>query len=157
MNEPRLRLVLSAVFVLGLLAACGKELTVEQQVIATIRNMEYAAEEGQHLDFMGYIADTFKGQQGSMDRREFHRFMIFQINQNRRLQAQLFPIYVRETGNQTAAADFKVLVTGGAGLLPDSGEFFEVETRWVRDGDDWLLNGADWEAVRLPDNVPGID
>ena len=157
MNEPQVRLVLSAIFVFGLLAACGKELTVEQQVIATIRNMEYAAEEGQHLDFMGYIADTFKGQQGSMDRREFHRFMIFQINQNRRLQAQLFPIYVRETGNETAAADFKVLVTGGAGLLPDSGEFFEVETRWIRDGDDWLLNGADWEAVRLPDNLPGIE
>ena len=157
MNEPRVRLVLSTIFVFGLLAACGKELTVEQQVIATIRNMEYAAEEGQHLDFMGYIADTFKGQQGSMDRREFHRFMIFQINQNRRLQAQLFPIYVRETGNGTAAADFKVLVTGGAGLLPDSGEFFEVETRWIREGDDWLLNGADWEAVRLPDNLPGIE
>ena len=157
MNEPKVRLVLSAFLVFGLLAACGKELTVEQQVIATIRNMEYAAEEGQHLDFMGYIADTFKGQQGSMDRREFHRFMIFQINQNRRLQAQLFPIYVRETGNETAAADFKVLVTGGAGLLPDSGEFFEVETRWIRDGDDWLLNGADWEAVRLPDNLPGIE
>ena len=157
MIEPRVRLVLSTIFVFGLLAACGKELTVEQQVIATVRNMEYAAEEGQHLDFMGYIADTFKGQQGSMDRREFHRFMIFQINQNRRLQAQLFPIYVRETGNETAAADFKVLVTGGAGLLPDSGEFFEVETRWIRDGDDWLLNGADWEAVRLPDNLPGIE
>ena len=157
MIEPRVRLVLSTIFVFGLLAACGKELTVEQQVIATVRNMEYAAEEGQHLEFMGYIADTFKGQQGSMDRREFHRFMIFQINQNRRLQAQLFPIYVRETGNETAAADFKVLVTGGAGLLPDSGEFFEVETRWIRDGDDWLLNGADWEAVRLPDNLPGID
>ena len=157
MIEPRVRLVLSTIFVFGLLAACGKELTVEQQVIATVRNMEYAAEEGQHLEFMGYIADTFKGQQGSMDRREFHRFMIFQINQNRRLQAQLFPIYVRETGNETAAADFKVLVTGGAGLLPDSGEFFEVETRWIRDGDDWLLNGADWEAVRLPDNLPGIE
>lgn len=140
---------------LGLLAGCGKKLTVEQQVIATIRNMEYAAEEGQHLEFMGYIADTFKGQQGSMDRREFHRFMIFQINQNRRLQAQLFPIYVRETGQQSATANFKILVTGGAGLLPDSGEFFRVETSWVLDSGDWLLDGADWEPLRLPDDLPG--
>lgn len=155
MNEPRVRLFLSAIIMLGLLAACGKKLTVEQQVIATIRNMEYAAEEGQHLEFMGYIADTFKGQQGSMDRREFHRFMIFQINQNRRLRAQLFPIYVRETGEQSAAANFKILVTGGAGLLPDSGELFEVETHWIRNGDDWLLTGADWEPLRLPENLPG--
>lgn len=150
-----MRLVLSTILMFGLLAACGKELTVEQQVIATIRNMEYAAEEGQHLEFMGYIADTFKGQQGSMDRREFHRFMIFQINQHRRLQAQLFPIHVRDTGKETAAANFKVLVTGGAGLLPDSGQLFEVETLWLRDGSDWVMEGADWEAVRLPDNLPG--
>lgn len=155
MNEPRVRLVLSIILVSGLLAACGKKLTVEQQIIATIRNMEYAAEEGQHLEFMSYIADSFKGQQGSMDRREFHRFMIFQINQHRRLQAQLFPVYVNETSEETATAQFKILVTGGAGLLPDSGRFFEVETLWMRDGGDWMLNGADWEALRLPDTLPG--
>ncbi len=153
--EPVVRFISSTVLAVILLAACGEKLTVEQQVIATLRNMEYAAEEGQHLDFMGYIADTFKGQQGSMDRREFHRFMIFQINQHRRLQAQFFPIFVTETGEETASAHFKILVTGGAGLVPDSGQLFEVETRWLRDGGDWLLSGADWEAVRLPDPITG--
>ena len=154
-NEPGMRFVLSTFLVLVLLAACGEKITVEQQIIATLRNMEYAAEEGQHLDFMGYITDSFEGQQGSMDRREFHRFMIFQINQHRRLQAQLFPIYVSETGEETASAHFKILVTGGAGLVPDSGQLFEVETRWLRDGGGWVLSGANWEAVRLPDPVTG--
>jgi len=154
-HEPGVRFVFATVLVVVLLAACGEKLTVEQQVIATLRNMEYAAEEGQHLDFMGYIADTFKGQQGSMDRREFHRFMIFQINQHRRLQAQFFAIYVKETGGDTATAHFKILVTGGAGLVPDSGQLYEVDTQWQRDGGDWVLSGADWEAVRLPDPVSG--
>ena len=154
-HEPGVRLVSGTILAVILLAACGEKLTVEQQIIATLRNMEYAAEEGQHLDFMGYIADTFEGQQGSMDRREFHRFMIFQINQHRRLQAQFFPIFVTETSEETASAHFKILVTGGAGLVPDSGQLFEVETRWLRDGGDWLLSGADWEAVRLPDPVTG--
>ena len=154
-NEPGMRFVLSTFLVLVLLAACVEKITVEQQIIATLRNMEYAAEEGQHLDFMGYIADSFEGQQGSMDRREFHRFMIFQINQHRRLQAQLFPIYVSETGEETASAHFKILVTGGAGLVPDSGQLFEVETRWLRDGGGWVLSGANWEAVLLPDPVTG--
>ena len=133
------------------LASCGKKLTVEQQVIATLRNMEAAAEEGRHLDFMESIADDFSAQQGAMGRLEFHRFMIFQINQHRRLQAQFFPIYVTETGEDSASAHFKLLVTGGAGLLPDSGQLFEVETEWERDGGDWLLKQADWEAVRLPE------
>jgi len=145
------RLASSLVVVVLLLAACGDELTVEQQVIATLRNMEYAAEEGQHLEFMTYVAESFSAQQGSMDRREFHRFMIFQINQNRRLQAQFFPIFVTETGEDTASAHFRILVTGGAGLLPESGQLFEVETSWLRDGGDWDLNEADWEPVYLPD------
>jgi hypothetical protein len=153
-NESGVRFVLGTVLVLGLLSACSDKLTVEQQIIATLRNMEYAAEEGQHLNFMGYVADSFEGQQGSMDRREFHRFMIFQINQHRRLQAQFFPIYVTETSEETASAHFKILITGGAGLVPDSGQLYEVETQWLLDGGDWELSGADWEAVRLPDRQP---
>lgn len=151
LNESRVRFVLVTILTVALLAACGEKLTVEQQVIATLRNMEYAAEEGQHLNFMAHVADSFEGLQGTMDRREFHRFMIFQINQHRRLQAQFFPIHVTENSEESASASFKLLVTGGAGLLPDSGQLYEVRTQWSRDGGDWLLNSADWQAVRLPD------
>jgi len=139
-----------ALIVLSLLS-CGQKLTVEQQVIATLRNMESAAEEGRHLDFMENVADDFSARQGAMGRLEFHRFMIFQINQHRRLQAQFFPIFVTETGADSASAHFKLLVTGGAGLLPESGQLFDVETGWIRDGGDWLLASADWEPVNLPD------
>jgi len=137
------------VFVFMLLAGCGKELTVEQQIIATLRNMEVAAEQGEHFEFMEYIADSFNGQQGSMDRREFHRFMIFQINQNRRLQAQFFPIFVKETGENQASANFKILVTGGGGLLPERGQIFQVDTAWVRPDGDWLLQNANWKPLDL--------
>jgi len=146
-----MRRLFGVAFVALLLSACSEKLSVEQQIIATLRNMETAAEEGQHLEFMSYVADSFSAQQGSMERRDFHRFMIFQINQNRRLQAQFFPIFVQESGDNTASAHFKLLVTGGAGLLPDRGQLFEVDTQWLRDGGDWLLKRADWEAVQLPD------
>lgn len=139
-----------AVFLAGLLlAGCREGLSVEQQVIASLEHMEQSAEEGRHLDFMAYVADDFSGQSGGMDRREFHRFMIFQINENRRLHAQLFPIRVKETGEGQASAQFNILVTGGGGLLPDRGQLFEVETDWTRDGSDWLLSKADWEPLDL--------
>jgi hypothetical protein len=146
-----MKLVFGAMLAALLLPGCGEKLSVEQQIIATLRNMEYAAEEGQHLEFMSYVTDSFGGQQGSMGRREFHRFMIFQINQNRRLQAQFFPIYVQEISEEKASAHFRILVTGGAGLLPERGQLFEVETQWLRDGGDWDLSRADWEPVHLPD------
>ena len=150
-----MRLVFSAALAALLLVACAEKLSVEQQIIATLQVMEEAAEQGEHFEFMGYVANSFSGQYGSMDRREFHRFMIFQINQNRRLHAQFFPIYVQESGKDLASAHFKLLVTGGAGLLPESGRLFEVETQWLRDGSDWMLEKADWEAVQLPDMPTG--
>jgi hypothetical protein len=55
-----------------------------------------------------------------------------------------------------ASAHFRILVTGGGGLLPDRGQLFDVETHWLRDGSDWKLDKADWKAVRLPDPpMPG--
>lgn len=151
-----MRTALSVFLTVLLLVGCSEELSVDQQIIATLRNMEYAAEEGEHFEFIGYVADSFSAQQGTMDRREFHRFMIFQINQNRRLQAQFFPIYVKETGEGLASAHFRILVTGGGGLLPDRGQLYDVETHWLRDGSDWMLEKADWKAVRLPDPpLPG--
>jgi hypothetical protein len=134
-----------------LLTGCSGDPSVEQQIIATLRAMEEAAEAGEHFKFMGHVSDGFKGQQGSMDQREFHRFMIFQINQHRRLQAQFFPIHVRETGADQASANFNLLVTGGGNLLPESGQVFAVQTRWQWEGGDWLLEYADWEPVNLPD------
>lgn len=150
-----MKTVISVILAVSLLAACGKELSVEQQIIATLRNMEYAAEEGEHFEFMSYVADSFSAQQGSMDRRGFHRFMVFQINQNRRLQGQFFAIFVKETGEGSASAHFRILVTGGGGLLPERGQLFDVETDWWRDGSDWKLVKADWKAVRLPDSPLG--
>jgi len=152
-SEKPVKLAAGMVLAAWLLSACQQELSVQQQVIATLENMEQAAEEGRHMDFMGYVADDFSAQSGTLDRRGFHRFMIFQINENRRLHAQFLPIYVQETSTSEstteAMARFRILITGGAGLLPERGQLFAVETAWVRDGSDWLLRKADWQPVNL--------
>jgi hypothetical protein len=146
-----MRFVLAAALSVLLLAACKENLSVEQHIIANLRAMEEAAEQGEHFEFMAYVSESFSGQYASMDRRAFHRFMIFQLNQKRRLHAQFFPIRVQEVSEQQASAQFGLLVTGGNGLLPDSGQFFNVKTNWVLEDGDWLLSTADWEVARLPD------
>jgi len=146
-----MKLVLHATLIALLLVGCGEKLSVEQKIIATLQIMEETAEAGEHFKFMGHISDSFHAQQGSMDRREFHRFMIFQINQHRRLHATFFPIYVRESSDDTASANFRLLVTGGGGLLPESGQLFEVKTQWLLEGGDWMLDEANWEVTQMPD------
>jgi hypothetical protein len=145
--HPLCGLVLT-VFVL---CGCDKELSVEQHIIASLRNMEAAAEQGEHFEFMGFVSESFSAQYSSMDRRAFHRFMIFQINQNRRLQAQFFPINVQQINERLASARFNLLVTGGSGLLPESGQLFDVETHWALEGSEWMLTKADWDVAQLPD------
>lgn len=146
-----LKLALAVALAVLLLPACSKELSVEQHIISRLRAMEEAAEQGEHFEFMAYVAESFAGQYGSMDRRAFHRFMIFQINQKRRLHAQFFPIRVQEQTEDLASAQFNLLVTGGAGLLPDSGQLFAVKTHWQLQSGEWLLTEADWEAAQLPE------
>ena len=134
---------------LGLLSACGQQLTVEQQIIATIREMQARIEAGERRPFMAYIADDFSGQSGSMNREQLRALMIMQLNRYQRLQGQLFPIRVEDTGDGTASAHFRALVTGGPNWIPESGQVFEFDTRWRKDGSDWLLTAADWDPVPL--------
>ena len=138
-----------ALLALLLLSACGDEPTVEQQIIGVITEMEQLAEEGKRGAFMSRVAGDFSGQLGVLTRDEFRRFMIMQWNQNLKLHAQLFPIRVRKLGRGMAAANFKALITGGRGLIPERGQLYQIETTWKKDGDDWLLVSAKWDPVRL--------
>ena len=130
-----------------LFTSCSDELTLEQQIIAAVTQMEALAEDGDRRGFMDMVAGDFSGQLGSLSKDEFRRFMVIQWNEYRRLQAQLFPIHVRELGPGKAAADFKALITGGPGLLPDSGQVYNIRTRWTLLDGEWLLESADWDPT----------
>jgi len=132
-------------------AGCERPLTVEQQVIATIREMEASVEEDERRRFMQRIARDFQGQRGQLNRDQVRALLVTQVNRYQRLSAQLFPISVSDGGDGTATANFRALVTGGPGWIPEHGQVYEFDTRWRRDGDDWLLVAADWVPVALED------
>ncbi len=146
----------TVLFLLPLLAACDKPLTVEQQVISTIREMEARIEAGERRAFMEYIAEDFTAREGRMNRDQVRAMVVFQLNRYERLQAQLFPIAVIETGAETAEARFRALVTGGPNWIPDSGQVYDFQTAWRRDGDDWMLVSADWEPVPLDEVIENL-
>ncbi len=112
------------------LTACDKPLTVEQQVIHTIREMEAKIEGGERRAFMEHIGEGFTAQDGRMNRDQVRALVVFQLNRYERLQGQLFPISVLETGPETAEASFRALVTGGPNWIPDSGQVYDFETAW---------------------------
>lgn len=147
-RRPALLRLLALPWVM-LLAGCGEQLSVEQQVIATIRNMEAHIEAGERRPFMDYVAADFSGQGGSLNREQLRALMIMQLNRYQRLQGQLFPIRVEETGADTASATFRVLATGGPNWIPESGQLFEFETSWRREDGEWRVTRADWDPIAL--------
>ena len=145
-----------AVLLLSGLCACSKPLTVEQQIIATIRDMEMKIEEGQRLSFMEHIAEDFSGQEGSMNREQVRVMVIFQLNRHQRLHAQLFPIHVSEAGEDRATARFRALVTGGPNWIPESGQVFDFVTHWRFVDGDWELYSANWTPVALDEALQEV-
>ena len=132
---------------LAALTACDKPLTVEQRVIATIREMESTIEAGERRAFMAHIAEDFSGQQEVMTRDQVQAMVLFQLTRHKSLQVQLFPIRVTETGSDSASASFTALVTGGADWIPENGQLFDFETSWLLVDDEWLLRSAHWKPA----------
>ena len=138
--------VLLATAVLAL-SACDK--TSEQDlVIATIRNMEAAAENAEGAGFMRHVADDFAGNQG-MDRRLLKSILLRQLNQYSKITAQLGPIRVTIHDGQPlrATAEFEALLLGGQGWLPEDGQLYDFTTGWRKEGGKWMLISTDWDEV----------
>lgn len=109
--------------------------------------MEAAGEAGERGTFMRLVADGFQAQNDGMTREDFGRYLLLQMNERRRIQAQRFPMTIETQGPNLAKARFNVLITDGGGLIPDDGQLLAVETEWVLEGGDWLLWRADWRGV----------
>ena len=138
-----------AMLLMATFSACSRPLTVEQQIIATIREMEARIENGEPRQFIGHVSENFSGQKGQLNRQQLRGLVVYQLNRHQRLHAQLFPISVNETGEETASAKFRALITGGPGWIPDQGQLYDFETLWRYQGGEWKLTNANWNPVPL--------
>ena len=130
---------LLTVLLIAAFSACSPPLTVSQQVIAAIREMETQIENGERRPFISHVAEDFSGQNGQLNRQELQRLVIYQLNRHQRLHAQLFPINVTKTSEEEASATFRALITGGPGWIPDQGQLYDFETTWRDEGGEWEL------------------
>ena len=89
------------------------------------------------------IAPDFIGPDG-MDRKAVRRLAQLVFLQNQKIGVTLGPldIAMREGG---ATVKFTAALTGGAGgMLPESGQVYDVSTDWRQNGDEWELVAAEW-------------
>lgn len=141
--------VLLASCCLLLIAACAKPLSVEQQIIKTIEQMEAHFEAGESRAFVNFLTDDFKAPGAGMNRDQVRAFLILQLKRYRELDARILSIQVTEREPGRATAKFNALVTGGPGWIPENGQLYTFETFWHQQSGDWLLEAAYWEPATL--------
>jgi hypothetical protein len=131
------------------LVACDAPLSINQQIIAEIRNMEAHVEAGERRAFMNSLHVDFSGQNGEFNHDRMNALLLFFLKRYQQLNVQILPVQVTADGTEVADANFQVLVTAGNGLLPESGQLFTVSSRWMLVDGEWLVIEAQWEPVRI--------
>lgn len=89
------------------------------------------------------LAEDFVGTDG-LDRQGARRMAQLIFLRHQQVAATLGPLDVAMQ-DQHATVRFTAMLTGGAGgLLPDSAQFYDVETGWRLQDGDWKLTSATW-------------
>ena len=129
------------------LAACGPTTPDEEQIRAEIRGMAEALADGDVRGVLAPISDDFSGVTWNLDRRSARLMLLRELRAHQQLRARVFDIEIDMRGEDRAVATMHTVVTGGSGLIPDTGRWYRVETGWRRDGGDWMLVSAEWEGI----------
>ena len=132
-----------ALFLLVALAACTRE-APEDAVRKQVEAMQTAIDARDAGDIDDLLADDFIGNDG-LDRRGARQLAAAVFLRHRDVAAKVGPVSVELRGETDAVARFSVLATGGSGgLLPDSGQVYQVETGWRLVDGQWRLLNASW-------------
>lgn len=132
-----------ACLLLACLAACSST-APEQRLRERIAAMQAAIQAGRAGDFMAAVAEDFVGE-GGMDRRQLRGMIAAQLLRQKEIGVSVVSMDVRMLpGERQAEVELDVLLTGGAGFLPDRASTHHIHSGW-NDGDKgWQVISADW-------------
>ena len=124
------------------LAACVRT-PPEQALRETMSELQAAIESRNAAAVHALLADDFIGPEG-LDREGARRLAQGMFLRYRGVGATIGPLEI-VLQDQHAQVSFDAVVTGGSGgLLPESGQAYDVETGWRMEGGEWRLVNAQW-------------
>lgn len=144
-----MRVVCSALLTFAialLMLGCAPAPPDEERIRSVLEGMTRALEEREASSVLEPLSEDFVGETWDLDVRALRMILRREMLAHERLRARLFDIEVDLLSADRARVSFQVLLTGGSGLVPSEGRWFQVETGWRQD-DDWRLISARWEDV----------
>lgn len=126
------------------LSSCAPELGEEQQIAATMGNMETALEEHELAPFINHISADFSA--NNIDKRALRWIVQHQWFTHQKIMLQLADVDIqltKEFDPPRATVTFDVLASGGD-WLPRNAGWYRFETGWRKDGGSWRAVSAQW-------------
>jgi ketosteroid isomerase-like protein len=124
------------------LAACERS-DPEGELRVTIAAMAQAVERREPDRLLAALAEDFTRESGEFDKQDARRMLAGAMLRNERIQLATTVTDVHVEGDR-AAARLRVIATGGAGLLPERGQTWDISTAWRREAGEWKLFNAEW-------------
>ena len=136
--------LLLLVFVVAL-ASCERS-PPEQRLRESVESLQEVLQRGDAASMDEWLADDFIGPDG-LDRDGARRLAQVMHLRQRNIDVALGPMQVQLRPGH-ATVEFTAVLTGGSGgLLPDSGQLFDVTTGWRMDANQWRLTSAQWVSA----------
>lgn len=133
--------------VLLLPVACGQRPDPEQALRETVSALEQAMNERDAAAIGARLATDFAGPDG-MDAQQARRLAGGLFLRYRTTRVQLSSPKVTLHGSDRATVELQaVLMGGGEGLLPESGQLYAVTSGWRMEQGEWRLLHASWTAA----------
>lgn len=124
-----------------LLGACART-PPEERLRETIATAQAAMEKKDASALQHVLAEDFIGPDG-LDKDGARRMAGGLFLRYRDIGVNVGPLDIQMRG-EYATVRFTAALTGGAGLLPESGQVHDVETGWRLQDGEWRLVNARW-------------
>ncbi|MBN1574214.1 MAG: hypothetical protein JW984_13535 [Deltaproteobacteria bacterium] len=129
------------------LATCGKEPTDEEKIEALIRD---AAEKAEAKDIRGvlkHVSESYKDREGN-DRNQIKGLLFVYFQGYEKIGIFIRDIKVEVKGDD-AMAVVKLVFTGGAEIIPESGSGYVLDLKLKREEGDWRVVRAGWTESKV--------
>ena len=140
--EKLMKTLLLVLFILQL-AACSKPQSDEARILQQITKLQSAIENHSRSDFMAVIDGDYYDRLNT-DRKSLQRMLMGFF-----LRYRDIAVFVTNTTIDIqqirAQAQSQVVVSGGAGIVPDKARHYQVSSCWKKVSDEWLLSCLEWE------------
>jgi len=126
----------------AVLAGCVQS-DPEQALRASVSSLQAAVAARDAGAIEDRLAEDFVGPEG-LDRQGAQRMAQLVFLRHRQISATLGPLDVSMQDDH-ATVRFTAVLTGGAGgLLPETGQLYDVDTGWRLQDGNWKLTSAKW-------------